>query len=68
MLFFISSTFISNARLKLVKYQANTNKHTEAELCYLKIIHILHQGYNQKIIGHILKISKRTSVSMRLYD
>ena len=31
-LFFISKTFISNARLKLVKNQANAKQHTEAEL------------------------------------
>ena len=31
MLFFISNTFISNVRLKLVKNQANTKKHSEAE-------------------------------------
>ena len=30
--FFISSTFISNARLKLIKNQANAKQHLEAEL------------------------------------
>ena len=30
--FFISSTFISNARLKLAKDQANAKQHPEAEL------------------------------------
>ena len=30
--FFISNTFISNARLKLVKNQANAKQHSEAEL------------------------------------
>ena len=38
--FFISNTFISNARLNV---------------CYRKIIHILHQRYHPKIIEHILK-------------
>ena len=38
--------------------------------CYLKTFHILHPHYHPKIIGHILKISKRTIVPafMRLYD
>ena len=30
--FFISNTFISNARLKLAKNQANAKQHPEAEL------------------------------------
>ena len=33
---FISNTFISNARLKLVKIQANAKQHTEAELLPFK--------------------------------
>ena len=33
-------------------------------LGYWKIIHILHPHYHPKIIGHTLKISKRTSVSV----
>ena len=39
------------------------------DFCYLKIIHVLHPPYHPKIIGHILKISTRTSVSafMRLH-
>ena len=38
--------------------------------CYLKTFHILHSRYHPKIIGRILKISKRTIVPafMRLYD
>ena len=32
MLFFISNTFISNARLKMAKNQANAKQHPEAEL------------------------------------
>ena len=36
---------------------------------YLKIIRILHPRYHSKITEHVLRISKRTSVSffMRLY-
>ena len=32
MLFFISNTFISNAKLKLAKNQANAEQHPEVEL------------------------------------
>ena len=54
--FFISNTFISNARLKLAKNQANAKLHPEAEFySYLKIIHILYPRYHPKVIGHILK-------------
>ena len=52
--------FLSNARLKLTESQANAKQHPEAELllfefCYLKIIHIFHQRYHPKVVGHILK-------------
>ena len=40
--FFISNNFISNTRLKLAKNQPNSKQHPEAELCCLKIMHILH--------------------------
>ena len=33
------------------------------KFCYLKVIHILHSRYHPKILGHVLKISKRTSMS-----
>ena len=33
--FLISNTFMSNARLKLAKNQANANQHPEAELLLL---------------------------------
>ena len=32
------------------------------KFCYLKIVHVLHPRQHLKIIGQILKISKRTSV------
>ena len=51
--FYISSTFISNARLKLAKTQANAKK--MLSICFLKIIHILQTRYHPKIMGHILK-------------
>ena len=50
--FFISNTSISNARLNLAKNRVYA----------LKIIHILYLRYHPKIVGQILKISKRTSV------
>ena len=68
--FFISNTFISNAKLKLAKNQfesksKNTKQHPEAER-----IHIFHQRHHPKIIEYIQKTRKKTSVSvfMRLYD
>ena len=36
MLFYISNTLISNARLKLAKNQANAKEHQEAELLLLE--------------------------------
>ena len=53
--FFINNTFISNVGPKLAKNQANTKQHPEAELCYLKIIHILHLSYNPEVQGNIQK-------------
>ena len=46
------------------KKQTNAKQHPKATLCHLKIIHILHPRYHPKIIGHILKNSKRTSVCL----
>ena len=46
-LFYISNTFISKARLKLPKNQANARQHPEV-ICNLKIIHILHPPYHPK--------------------
>ena len=53
--FFISSTFICNARLKLIRNEANTKQHPKAELYYLKIILVLHARYHPKIMVQILK-------------
>ena len=51
--FFISKTFISNARLKLAK------DHTlMLNFCYLKIMHILQPRYHPKIIGNVLKTNQ----------
>ena len=53
--------FISNARLKLAKNQANAKQQQlRLNFCYLKIIHILHPRYHPKIIGHILKKKEKS--------
>ena len=58
--FFVRNVFISNARLKLAKYQANAKQHTEMNFFYLKIIHILHQRYDPKVTEHILKNKQKS--------
>ena len=58
-LFFISNTFISNARLKLAKNQTKAKQHSEAELSLFEIIGFLHPRYHPKIIGYILKKCKK---------
>ena len=55
---FLSNTFISNARLKLARIQANAKQHPEAD-CHLKIIHILHPRYHPKMVGQVLKNKKK---------
>ena len=50
--FFISNTFISNARQKIKQMLRNTMR---LNFCYLKIIHILHSRYHPRIMGHIPK-------------
>ena len=54
--FFISNTFISNARLKLTKNQANAKQHAEAELLLFgNYSHSSSRHHHLKIIGQILK-------------
>ena len=48
--FFVSNTFISNARLKLAKHQKKAEQESEADLLAFEIIHILHPRYQAKII------------------
>ena len=65
--FFISNTFISNARLKLAKTQANTKQHPEAEL-------LLHENYShfssafayKNNSTYSKKIGKRRSMSVKM--
>ena len=63
--FYISNTFISNARLKLAKNQAKAKPHLEAELLLFEIIGFSYGLYHPKLIGDIIK---NVSVLMRLYD
>ena len=49
--FFISNTFISNARLKLPpKNKQKVSNTPRLNFCYLKIIHTFHARYHLKII------------------
>ena len=55
--FFISNTFISNARLKLAKKIKQKLSNTlRLNFLYLKIIRFLHPRYQPKIIEDILFI------------
>ena len=54
-LFFKSNTFISNARLKLAKNQANAKQYPEAELLLFENYLHSSSGNHQKITGHVLK-------------
>ena len=62
--FFISSTFISNARLKLAKIQQMLRNTLRLNFCYFKIIHIIHPRYHPKILGHILKNKQEKQVCL----
>ena len=53
--FFISSTFISNARMKLAKNQANAKHQHEAELLLFESYSHSSSTLSSKIIGQILK-------------
>ena len=60
--FFINNTFISNARLKLAKNQANAKQHPEAELLLFENYSLFFSRYSK----NVQKTS--TSVSMRFND
>ena len=51
----------------MAKNQAYAKQHPEPELCYLKIIHILHPSYQPKIVGHILK-NKQNNKYVCIYE
>ena len=55
-------------RLKLAKNQANADKHPDKQhhSC-LKIIHIFHQCYHPRVIGHIIK-NKQTNKCVRIHE
>ena len=52
--FFTSNTFISNARIKLAKNQANAKQHPEAELLLFENYSHSSSMLSSKIIVHIL--------------
>ena len=52
--FFISNTFINNARLKLAKIQANAKQHPEAELLFENYSHSSSRNHS-KIIANVLR-------------
>ena len=57
---FVSNTFISNARLKLAKYQVKAKQHPEAEYLLFENI-CFHPCYHPKIIRDILRNEQKTS-------
>ena len=61
-LFFISNTFISNARLKLAKIKQMLSNTLGLNFRFLKIIHIFHPCYHPEIIGCILNKQKSKRV------
>ena len=65
--FFISNAFISNARLKLVKHQANAKQHSEAELQLFYNYSHSSTTLSSKIIAHILK-NKRKSKCLFIHE
>ena len=52
---FLSNSFISNNRLKLLKIKQMLSNTLTLNFGGLKVIHILNSRYHPKIIGHILK-------------
>ena len=67
--FYVSNTFISNARLKLAEIKQKLGNTLKLNLCYLKIIRSPHPRYHPKTIGDILKMYKkqvRLTIKMRL--
>ena len=55
--FFISNTFISNAKLKLAKKVKQILSNTlKLNFWYLEVIGILHPRYHPKIKGHTMRL------------
>ena len=57
--FFISHTFISNARLKLAKNQAKAEQQPEAEILLFENSSHTSSRHHPKIIGHVLKTKQK---------
>ena len=70
-LFYVSNTFISNARLKFAKKNKQKLSNTlRLNFHSLKIIRFFHSRFHPEIIGDILKNVQKTRVSvlMTLYE
>ena len=69
-LYFVSNTFISNARLKLAENWVKAKTRPEAELLLFENYSLSSSTYHQKMIEGILKNVQKTSASvlMTLYD
>ena len=63
-IFFISYTFINNAKLKLAKNQVKAKLHTEDELLPFENYTLSYPPYHSKIIGDVLKNVQKTSASI----
>ena len=63
-LFFISNTFISNARLKLATNQEKAKQYPEDELLLFENYSLSSSRHHSKIIGDILKNVQKTSASV----
>ena len=59
--FFIGNTFISNARLKLLKNQAKAKQHPVAERLLFENYSLFHPCYHPNIIGDIFKNIQKIS-------
>ena len=59
--FFITNTFISNARLQLAKNQANTKQHPEAKLSLFEYYSHFQPRYHLKTLGRILQNKQKSN-------
>ena len=64
--FFISNTFISNARLKFAKIQANSKQHPKAELLLFENYWHSSSTLSKEYKNKAKKLSRRRSVSMKM--
>ena len=62
--FFVSNTFISNARLKWQKIKQKLSNTLRLNFRYLKIIRFFHPRYHPEIIEKVLKNVQKTTASV----